>query len=515
MKIRRFYIAKALFFFFCFNLSQTSFGQGRIVINEYMPWTLNGCGATSEFVELLNFGPGPINIGCYILTDGDYSVTIPPNTILQPGEFYVIAGQATITVPCGNIDSTISVDLNWNTCGCTSGTIPTTGDGFFTDGGSANEQVVFLDPNLNVVDAVARSLPVEPSGVISTSSVAGGCSSQSFDLDTMNINYEIIGESAGRGNSFARKLDGDCGWVKDPQQSANATNNTSGDVSAVSYSLTIVKSMDCDNTHGSVNIYVDQGSASNVFPMNYTVAFDSNGDDVFNFSDNYTYGVDSTASSIDITNLVAGKYKITVGSASGCYLKTLPFSILACLPPLPSQLVYFKYVQSQNDWQTFEWQLSDVENIQNIILEKSTDGSFFIFENLLQPRDLKGIKIFTQTVPVRTGFSYYRLRLNDKTGNTIYSPVVKTKKSNLFEEKVWPNPINHKINVLFTSAIAAKGIYKIYNITNTVVKQGVTSIHKGINNLHFPLPELSAGIYQLFIITNTASKPILFRFVKH
>jgi hypothetical protein len=34
-----------------------------------IPWTSNGCGAIAEFVELLNFGPGPVDIGCYIVTD--------------------------------------------------------------------------------------------------------------------------------------------------------------------------------------------------------------------------------------------------------------------------------------------------------------------------------------------------------------------------------------------------------------------------------------------------------------
>ena len=97
-----------------------------MVINEYMPWTLNNCGTTTEFVELLNFGPGPIDISCYILTDGDYSITIPSTTILWPGDFYVIAGQDFISAPCANINANVVVDLNWNNCGCTSDAIPTT-----------------------------------------------------------------------------------------------------------------------------------------------------------------------------------------------------------------------------------------------------------------------------------------------------------------------------------------------------------------------------------------------------
>jgi hypothetical protein len=237
-----------LILLFFLLVSNFSFSQGRVVINEFMPWTSNLCGGpTAEFVELLNFGPGPVDIGCYILTDGDYSITIPANTILQPGEFYVISGQDVIPGPCANIDSTITANLNWNTCNCTSGAIPTTGDGLFTDGGSANEQVVLLDPGLAIVDAVIRSFPAETSSSITTSTLGGQCTAQTFDLDLLTINYETIGESAGRGNSFARKLDGDCGWVKDPQQSADATNNTPSVVSYIEYYFGVTGPPDCSN----------------------------------------------------------------------------------------------------------------------------------------------------------------------------------------------------------------------------------------------------------------------------
>jgi hypothetical protein len=344
-----------------FNIQ--SFGQavqGRVVINEYMPWTDNNCSVTSEFVELMNFGPGPMNIGCYILTDGDFSITIPPNTILLPGQFYVIAGQDIIPKPCANIDSTIHASLNWNTCNCTSGTIPTTGEGLFTDGGSGNEQVVLLDPNLNIVDAVVRALPAESSANITTASLSSGCTSRAFDLDLMNVRYETLGMSTGRGNSFARKLDGDCGWEKDPQQSANATNNTSGVISDANYTLTIVKSMDCDTSHGVIDIYVSISDTISVFPMNYTIAYDANKDGVFDFSDQYSYGVDSTPPSITILGLPLGRYKVTVASVNGCYLKTFDVSILQCTGVLNQQpLVYFKLVQSDARSRTLEWQMNE------------------------------------------------------------------------------------------------------------------------------------------------------------
>jgi hypothetical protein len=312
------------------QVSFSAFSQGRVVINEFMPWTSNTCGGpTAEFVELLNFGPGPVNIGCYILTDGDFSVTIPANTILQPGEFFVISGQNVIAGPCANIDSTITVDLNWNTCNCTSGVIPGTGDGWFTDGGSANEQVVLLSPTLSIVDAVVRSLPVEPSALITTSTAGGQCASGTFDLDLMAINYETIGESAGRGNSFARRLDGDCGWVKDPQQSANATNNTPGESSDVDYDFAVINASTCSNT-GTVDVIVNASSYTNIFPLNYTLAFDTDYDYVFELTDQYSNGTDNTPNTLTVSDLIAGNYRLTVGSTLGCNLQTFPFTILSC-----------------------------------------------------------------------------------------------------------------------------------------------------------------------------------------
>jgi hypothetical protein len=313
-----------------FQGSFSAFSQGRVVINEFMPWTSNTCGGpTAEFVELLNFGPGPMNIGCYILTDGDYSVTIPPNTIIQPGQFYVISGQNVIPAPCANINATITADLNWNTCNCTSAPIPTTGDGFFTDGGMAGEQVVLLSPALTVVDAVIRTLPVEPSALITTSSLGGQCVPKIFNLDLMAISYETIGQSAGRGNSFARKLDGDCGWVKDPQQSAAATNNTPNVTSDVTYNFGLTNASTCTNT-GALSVIVNAANVANVFPLNYTLAFDTDNDFVWETTDLYTNGVALVPNTLSLAALIPGHYRLTVSSVLGCNLQTFPFTIFLC-----------------------------------------------------------------------------------------------------------------------------------------------------------------------------------------
>lgn len=519
MKPGRVPILNPIIVFLLLHLSLTSAGQvpqGRIVINEYMPWTDNNCSVTSEFVELMNFGPGPMNIGCYILTDGDYSITIPPNTILQPGQFYVIAGQDLIPKSCANIDSAIHASLNWNTCNCTSGPIPTTGDGLFTDGGSSNEQVVLLDPNLNVVDAVVRALPAEPSSSITTASINGGCASKTFNLDLMNVRYETLGMSTGRGNSFARKLDGDCGWVKDPQQSANATNNTSGVISNATYTLTVVKSMDCDTNHGVIDVYVSVTDSTQMFPMNYTIAYDANKDGVFDFSDQYSYGIDSTPPSITILGLPLGRYKITVASVNGCFLKTFDVTILKCSGVLNNrQLVYFKLAQKDERTRTLEWEINETELIQSIEVQKSTDGQYFTTSSRLNDLQLKGLRIFDQIVPAASGIHYYRLKIINKDGSVYYSNIISATEEDTRINKVWPNPGKDKINLQLSSEHNENAQFNIFNAAGSRVKTGNLKLQQGVNQFTVSIEQLPAGIYHLTVAAHGEDQPISVQFVKH
>lgn len=499
---------KTILLLICLFLLKTGFGQGRVVINEYMPWTLNGCGTTAEFVELMNFGPGPVDIGCYILTDGDFSVTIPPNTILQPGQYFVIAGQDEINAPCANINATIQADLNWNNCDCTSDPIPTSGSGFFTDGGSANEQVVLLDANLEVVDAVVRSYPVEPSSVITTSGTH--CPSQTFDLDDMNINYETLGMSTGRGNSFARKLDGDCGWVKDPQQSADASNNTSGDVSDVAYEFSIIDALDCSETHGSVYVYVKRARYDDFFPMNYTLAFDANNDGVLDFNDNYTFGSDDTAPDIFIDNLPIGRYRLTVESVYGCSLQSFDFQILPCQPALPVKLEYFRHsvIPGQNK---FQWKLVPGEELSSITLEKAKANNRFVVAKTFHGNNNNLNYEFLE--PLSSPFVYYRLKVVYANGSHFYSSIIDTRNpSTSVINTVWPNPARDRIMVQQVSVTDQKLPFAIYNLNGTTVLQGVLDLKTGTNSIPLEISSLPPGIYQL---RTTRGQSISFRFVKH
>lgn len=485
--------------------------QGRVVINEYMPWPSGSCGTTAEFVELLNFGPGPIDIGCYILTDGDFSVTIPANTILQPGQYYLLAGQNTLPQPCGNTDSTVTVNLNWNTCGCTSGVIPTTGDGFLTDGGSASEQVVLMDGAGNVVDAVVRSAPESSANI--TSSAAGSCTPLTFDLDLKTFNYETVGVNAGRGNTFSRITDGDCGWNRDSKQSAKASNMSAGDASDISYEIDIVSATQCGSVYGSVEIHVKHHDYTMVFPMTYTISYDADNDGDFDFADQYTYGNDNSPPSVSINGLFLGRYRITVASVAGCYLQSFEFTILDCTAVLPVTLEYFKSAQKGNA-QSFEWKLTDGHEIDKMMLEKSDDGRVFTTEAVIKARPVQGSQVYHHTIG-NAQSKFYRLKIRTNTGRAIYSSVVSIGVPLVSAPApvLWPVPAKDKANITLMASKDQPAQYQLLTTNGTVAAKGTWHLLKGRNDLELQLKNLPAGMYQLVVYQDL--KPTTVRFMKN
>lgn len=463
---------------------------GRVLINEYMPWPGNACGTTAEFVELFNMGPGPVNIGCYVISDGDFSVTIPANTILAPGQFYVIAGQPLMIAPCANFSRNIVPNLNWNTCNCSSSPIPTINGGFLTDGGFANEQVVLLNPTGQLVDAVQRDYPGETSTTITTRSIAG-CNPFSFNLDFMGIEYETVGESTGRGNSIARKLDGDCGWVKDTQQTGSETNNTPGARSSFTLSMFITENLNC--TSGTARFVVDQVPASNWFPLDYILAYDSDGDGQFTFADTYTTGMDFTTPDLVISNLPFGLYAINIGPRQGCSYQNFSFAIGPCIT-LGYTLHSFDL--QQLDDIRFNASLSGANELAELVLEGSYNGKdFFKVSNLTFSAN-EGKQDVQYSMAGDTEYTYFRLMLVDRSRKTSYSEI--RKKSTHTEKtavRLAGNPVQNQIRIYTTTSRRENVDIQVFNSAGQEMFRNKYTVNQGTNLLEIPAGKLQSGLY--------------------
>lgn len=486
-------------------LHTSAFSQGRIVINEYMPWS--GCNNNSEFIELKNFGPGPMNIGCYIVTNGKYSVTIPTNTVLQPGQFYVIAGQNTLAKNCGNNDSLVHVNLNWATCGCANTNIPSTGDGFFADGGNANEKVVLFDSSLNMIDAVSRFVPAS-SSVNITTSAAGGCVSRNVHLGQMSIPYEATNSATGINNSFARRVDGDCGWIKTTAISAGAPNKTDSSATS-SYEFTTLSASECSGTTGSISIHVTSHNSASLFPMNYTLAFDADSNGVFDATDTYIYGVDNSAPSIDISNLAYGRYRITVSSSAGCNLKNFDFFIFNCYGiVLNATIQKFAFKTADRERRYFDATVQGDGLPLKIALEAEQNGGFIIVNEAVISKTTGNN--YTIAAPAST-VQRYRLRLQTTGGEVFYSHIV-TVPSGTARVQLFPNPTAGTMQLQFMSDQNRQLTLNIIDHTGRIAKRITTTVNRGYNLIAIDAASLPPGVYQL-LPEGLTDQPI--RFVRN
>lgn len=473
-------------------LSLSAAGQGRVVVNEFMAWS--GCSDNSEFVELLNFGPGPVDIGCYVVTNGQYAVTIPPRTVLKPGAFYVLAGKDLLVKGCGNTDSAVRVQLNWNTCGCSSATVPVSNDGFFKDGGGANEKVVLLDAAGRVLDAVSRQ--TTPSGSNLLTTAGDTCPQRTFDLDELQVSYESINSSSGIDNSFARRVDGDCGWVKTTAISAGAPNKT-GSSSSASYSFTTVSAAECAERAGVISIGVSAPEATSLFPMSYTLAYDSDSNGVFDDRDAYLHGTDTSAPSIDISNLAYGRYRITVASAQGCNLKNFDFFIFNCYGVvLPLKLHAFTYEGIRDGQHAFSAQLSEALGGEVLHLEEAGEGGVFRrVHTLLLPVAFLEKKVQLQA-PV-SSHQLYRIKVVEKDGSYYYSPVLRVAPLPVSPLRPWPNPAGDRLKVQVTALQAGLLRYRMVNRSGKTLLKGELVVPAGTSVVSLPVSSLAPGIYYL------------------
>ena len=171
-----------------------------VVFNEVL---INGAGAcdgncnpdTEEWIELYNNCSTPVDIGCWVIGDGDYTVTIPSGTILPAGAYFVI----------GSNNSPVSVDLNISSCNCTAGSPLVIGT--LTNG---NEQLILFDDVGGIADAIQWGMGQFPVSVSSPS--LGSCNGININFNNTSSIFELLPQGGGNGCTMARQCDGSLSW---------------------------------------------------------------------------------------------------------------------------------------------------------------------------------------------------------------------------------------------------------------------------------------------------------------
>lgn len=204
-----------------------------IVINEVYVDAMNNDGSPNpnlgEWVELFNSSSVAIDLSCWVLCDGDFCVTFPAGTTIAAGGYLTIGSAA--GSGCGSCDFPgATYNIDWGTCGCTSGTTV----GTFTN---SAEQLALFNSGSTLMDAVmwggGQGLPV----TMATNAV-GSCGAASVTLPNNASNYEDIGVPV-QGSSHERADDASTTWQMTSSPTLGSTNNTPLPVELINFSGSI------------------------------------------------------------------------------------------------------------------------------------------------------------------------------------------------------------------------------------------------------------------------------------
>lgn len=207
----------------------TSCTSSVVALNEFLynPNALHRDGLNpyaGEFIELI--GPAGTDISCYVLTDGDWTITMPAGSIIPPDGFFTIGNDS--------IWGTGTFDLDAENCNCfTDGVtdgllILTTGGEYvalYDNAGTFLEGVIYGTPT------TANSPPTTPTAIATVG--AAGCpasviipTAASFEMAPGGVADEV---------SLIRDPDGSGAWGTQAGGSLGACNNSSAGVSTVTY----------------------------------------------------------------------------------------------------------------------------------------------------------------------------------------------------------------------------------------------------------------------------------------
>lgn len=467
----------------CFD----SRSQGRVIINEFMPWPNTGC---NEFIELMNLGPSNQSIGCYTVLTKNYAITIPAGTVLTPGQIFLMSDVNTITSGCsGRNSANTNVNLNWTNCnGCVSPS-PGSPSDLMTDGGSGSDPVFLLNTSLTAIDGVAPNGYVSGSAPLISIAANNGCAARSVDADTYSSSWENIGFGLGKQNSAFRVTNGDCSWDKGTNISPGTTNNTSSTNSQITLSTS--SNPGCNVP---LSISVAAGSAFNSgFSYSWTLSKSP-------FTETYQVGTGTyLPSTFSVNSLPSGTYNLLLQPGIGCSDALLSFTVNCPPPPptpLPIKLIDFS--ASQNGVNNkFEITIDADAELDQLFLESSSDAKLFSKVANIPFENKKGDQKITFELPSSTD-EFFRLVMIDVFGKRLVSEVVNIKNKNyLLDIKVFPNPIQEFISLQHYSRNEDILIACLLSTNGAIIKEENFKLLPGLNNFRMSTSGISKGSYLL------------------
>lgn len=184
---------------------------------------------------------------------------------------------------------------------------------------------------------------------------------------------------------------------------------------------------------------------------------------------------------------------------------------------LPLTLTSFNGTVNNNSVQ-LSWTTSNEENLENYIVEKSTDArnwqTLTTVKAIGNSNSTKEYNIIDQNA---AAVNYYRLKQVDMNGNYTYSQIIRIKSGTIDKTgiRLYPNPVINTATVTINSENKLAAHIKLYNQFGMQLQHLQRSLIAGSNNIPIPgISTLMAGSYIISVEDEAGNKIGITQFIK-
>ncbi len=182
-------------------------------------------------------------------------------------------------------------------------------------------------------------------------------------------------------------------------------------------------------------------------------------------------------------------------------------------PILPLTLTHIS-ASLQNGKGLLQWQTTNEVNTQKFVIEVSHDGLTFTPLDSVNAKSTMGSNTYSFTdVSIKSGVTYYRLKMIDRDGKFTYSNVVSLRLNQSISIGISSNPVSNIANLSFTASVAGKYTIQIVDMAGKVIHQIGANVVVGSNKLTFDTHGYSKGEYILTLANSEGMKASI-KFIK-
>lgn len=222
---------------------------------------------------------------------------------------------------------------------------------------------------------------------------------------------------------------------------------------------------------------------------------------------NYTIPLNSTYHHIysTITFRLYG-YNVVINSGGYNRLVMDNITINGIGSTLPLQITGIQAAFNSNKSINIKWQASNIQEGSIARVERSTNGTDFTTIDQFTEQETKSAASYTCTdnnVPAATTAVYYRIKINEPSGWTYYSWLVKM--NNQLTKQATINYASVQAQSLLTSVqVTEKGTYalQVHAQDGRLLQTKQLELPAGVSVLTLPLDQLAHGVYTVSLYGN-------------